>query len=191
MPETREVGLTALKSIYRQYMRKDFPLQELRPWQAMKKAWDRGVYSAFGYYENETLLAYASFYDCSMHPYSLLDYLAVMPRLRGQGIGSAFLKELLPLGSVNKDIFIEAESPALAREEKEKHTREKRVAFYEKNGARTTGINCRLFGVDYTLLYYPKQGEIQTKKVSLQQIRDLYADLYGSLFKRMCRIYRP
>ncbi len=96
MPKIEELSLEDLKQIYKKYMRDDFPLMELRPWFSIERAWERGGYEAYGYYEDDKLLAYASFYTCRDSACVLFDYLAVIPELRGRGIGTEFLGELLP-----------------------------------------------------------------------------------------------
>ncbi len=190
MPEIRGLDLKALKKVYRQYIRKDFPRMELRPWFGMERAMKQGKYKAYGYYGKHHLLAYATFYFCKDHPYALLDYLAVVPGLRGRGVGSAFLKSILPKVSVKTGIFIEAESPDSTDNAEEKRIRKRRITFYEKNGASFTGVNCRLFGVDYNLLYYPGSGYLPEKDKFLPVIRSLYLDLYGPHSKRLCRPYQ-
>ncbi len=190
MPEIRELDLSALKAVYREFLQKDFPRQERRPLRAMQSAIKKEKYKAYGYYEGPRLMAYATFYFCGGHPFALLDYYAVVSGLRGQGIGSAFLRDLLPLVPVKGGILIEAESPSSAKKEEERRTRQRRVAFYEKNGARQTGINCRLFGVDYNILWYPGHEELPSKKLTLKQVRILYQDLYGKLPRSLCRPYK-
>ncbi len=96
MPDIRQLTLEELRQIYRTYMREDFPLMELRPWFSIGRAWEREEYSAYGYYDEDRLIAYAAFYSCGGDPHILMDYLAVVPDLRGRGIGSSFLAELLP-----------------------------------------------------------------------------------------------
>ncbi len=190
MPAIRELGLPALRTVYRRYIKKDFPRQERRPLSAMESIMKKGKYKAYGYYEGTRLMAYATLYFCGRHSFALLDYYAVAAGLRGQGIGSAFLQDLIPLIPVKGGLLIEAESPASARKEEERHIRERRVAFYEKNGAEKTGINCRLFGVDYNILYCPKHRKSGSKNLTLGQIRALYQDLYGNLPRTLCRLYK-
>ncbi len=190
MPEIRKLDLPALHAVYRQFLRKDFPMQELRPWRSMESAMKKGKYKAYGYYEGTRLLAYATFYFCSRHPFALLDYYAVVSGLRGRGIGSAFLQDLLPRVPVKGGILIEAENPASARKENERRIRQRRVAFYEKNGACQTGINCHLFGVDYNILCYAKHKDRSAENLTLEQVRALYLDLYGKLSRPLCRPYK-
>ncbi len=190
MPQIRELGIPALRTVYRHYIRKDFPRQERRPLSAMESAMKKGRYKAWGYYEGPRLTAYATFYFCSRYPFALLDYYAVVDGLRGKGIGSAFLKDLLPLIPVKGGILIEAESPASAKKEEERRIRRRRVDFYEKNGAGKTGIHCRLFGVDYNILYYPKHEGPGPKNLTLGQVKALYLDLYGKLPRALCRPYK-
>ncbi len=162
MPEIRTLTLAEMKSIYEEYMENDFPRAELRPFSSMKKNFEKGNYAGFGFYEGEKFLAYACFYNYDGADQALMDYFAVVPELRGQGIGSAFLQAMIPKLPAGSGILIEAESADSAENEAERTERERRLSFYERNGAILTGIRCYLLSVDYEIMLIPGPGLIDS-----------------------------
>lgn len=78
----------------------------------------------------------------------LLDYFAVTKRLRGQGVGSAFLQALLSQ-YVGKSLFVEIEAT-----DRDDSTGEKarRKQFYLRNGLTDMRVFAMLFGVRMELL---------------------------------------
>lgn len=78
----------------------------------------------------------------------LLDYLAVHEKLRGQGVGSTFLQELLRLYA-GKGLFVEIEACDHNDPSGEKR---RRKAFYLRNGLDELHVVAILFGVRMELL---------------------------------------
>lgn len=148
----RRLDRRELEKVYQTYMVRDFPDSELKPLEMLEELEDRGINSVWGCWHGETL---AGYYVLARQPGSrmiLLDYLAVLPHLRDGGNGSAILHHLrrqLPEGEY---LFIESESPASAEDEADRHIRERRIAFYRRNGAELSKLSVRLFGVDYAIL---------------------------------------
>lgn len=163
---------------------------EMRPWFAIERSWERDGYAAYGYYEDGEFAAYASFYSSDSSPYVLLDYLGVVPKLRGSGIGSAFLRDLLPKIPSVGGIFAEAESPSSAKDEEEKNIRKSRIAFYLRNGAVKTGVSCQLFGVDYNILYFPGNQREMAQTDFFDTVCSFYQDIYRPVYGRLCKPYR-
>ncbi len=188
--EIRQLTCPELKEIYRSYMKDDFPLMELRPWFAIERAWEHSRYAAYGYYEGERLLAYAAFYLSDEHPFALLDYYAVLPDLRGSGIGTSFLRELLPAVLDSGGILIEAESADSAKTQEEKIQRQRRINFYLKNGAVMTGVNCQLFGVDYNILSFFSGREGAGEDELFDTVCCLYQEFYRPVYGRLCKPYK-
>ncbi|MFQ6828407.1 MAG: GNAT family N-acetyltransferase [Acutalibacter sp.] len=96
--------------LYWARFREDFVPSELRPWGSILRLMDQGAYAIFACKEAGEILAYATFIQCPGA--LLLDYFAVDPARRGQGVGTAFfhgLQKLPALGQASC-LYIEAES---------------------------------------------------------------------------------
>ena len=78
----------------------------------------------------------------------LLDYLAVSPGSRGQGIGSAMLQDLLR-HYAGKGLFVEIEA---ADRDDPAGEKLRRKQFYQRNGMSELGVTVMLFGVRMELL---------------------------------------
>lgn len=76
----------------------------------------------------------------------LLDYFAVPEKLRGQGVGSAFLQALLVR---YQGLFVEIEA---ADQEDPTGEKARRKQFYLRNGMAEMGVTVILFGVRMELL---------------------------------------
>lgn len=146
---------TKVEYIYNKYMMVDFPPDELKPLQHMFKMMDEGTCTAYAIYEGEEMLSY--FFLCEYGGFSLVDYLAVNPEKRGQGIGS---ETLCKLKEVAKDrvILVECEDIDFSPNSNEKKIRERRIAFYHKAGFKLSGIKTKLYGVRYVILTFPSDS---------------------------------
>lgn len=78
-----------------------------------------------------------------------------MEQYRSCGIGSSFLKYTETALADYDGILIESENPDYAANEEERLVRDKRIAFYNRNGAISTGILAKAFGVHYKVLFFP------------------------------------
>lgn len=78
----------------------------------------------------------------------LLDYFAIAPKLRGQGVGSAFLQALLEKYE-GRGLFVEIEAADQDDPTGEKHRRKQ---FYLRNGLSEMQVTAILFGVRMELL---------------------------------------
>lgn len=96
---------------------------------------------------------------------TMLDYLAVSPDLRGQGLGHA----ILPLvhrrvkETVGGSFFLEIETPppaCIPRDPCENaEQRVRRKAFYRSVGLVETGVRAFIYGNDMELLSFPEDAE--------------------------------
>ncbi len=185
----KRIGLDELRIIYKDHIREDFPRGERRPLFSMEKLQKAGRYDCYGYYQEDSLVAYACYILSQDGSYALLDYFAVVPELRGNGIGSEFLRSLRGNVSAKCGVFIEAESPDSAKTEDEKETRERRIHFYLSNGAKKTTSKCLLFGVDYDILFISgKEAGSPTDQLTCA-VEALYREIYGAAYGRMCKPY--
>ncbi len=190
MYEIRKLNCSEFKEIFRKYTRNDFPLMELRPWFAIRHSWKQGHYAAYSYEEDGQTVAYATIYSGDNIPYLLLDFFAVIPERRGHGIGSAFLNDLQHTITGASGIFIEAEAPDACDDFNEKSKREKRISFYIKNGVVNAGVGCRLFNVDYCMLYLPIDTPLRTQSDIYDAVVKMYTAFYRNSGSRLCRVYK-
>lgn len=105
-------------------------------------------YRCIGAFEEDAFRAYAFF--VIVEDRCLLDYFGVVPSVRGTGVGTTFLKQVL--SSLDMEmILIEIEDP----EEGEIEIRSRRKNFYLNAGCRDTNVRFITFGVKFLLLEYP------------------------------------
>lgn len=150
--ELRPIPAGDLHWLYHQRLVEDFPPEERKSFQSMERLVRLGEYDAWGLYEGRELLAYALFWVAEGREYVMLDYLAVHPSRRGQGLGSHLLAELDGKYSGCKGVLVEAEAPRSEACEAVNALRRRRLAFYRQAGYRDLNCTAFLFGVWYTLL---------------------------------------
>ena len=101
---------------------------------------DEGRYELWGLFETDAeaegdaesrLIAYAALWKRAGIPLVLLDYLGVTESRRNDGLGAALLKLLKGKGF---PIVTESELPVVGGEPEENAIRERRMAFYSRNG---------------------------------------------------------
>lgn len=188
--QIKKLELDELKRIYKAHIREDFPRGERRPYSSMEKMTNTGKYASYGFYDDDSLLAYACYILTENGMYALLDYFAVMPELRGHGTGSEFLQTLEGALPAQNGVFIETESPDSAKSEKEATLRWRRIHFYLSNGAVLTNTKCLLFGVDYNILYIGRTDGTDSAPEQLHRaVEDLYREIYHPFYGRLCKPY--
>lgn len=163
--------------IYSTHSVRHFPADERKPISSIERMAGEGVYVGYGLYSpgqgigaskegsslppsDRQLLGYAFFTVLPEQQICLLDYFAVMEDYRSHGVGSLFLQHMKASSTPYQGFLIESEDPAYAHGEEELAIRRKRLDFYGKNGAISTGIKATVFGVPYCLLFFPLQNVI-------------------------------
>lgn len=157
--QIRLLNETQAGEIYRGQMRRDFPPEELKPFSSIEQMIRDGIYEPLAFYtEDGALLAYAWQTVLPDHTGALLDYFAVVPGLRGGGVGTQVLRALAGWYAGRKGALIiecehpaEAPDPAVAR---------RRIGFYLRAGARATAMESRVFGVRYQIYALPCGGDV-------------------------------
>ena len=145
-----------IEYIYNTFMVNDFPPDELKPLPHLLRMVEEGLCTYYALFEGEEVLSY--FGLCVKDGYALVDYLAVNPKKRGQGIGSETLRCLKQVAGENT-IIIECEDIEKAGSGSEETVRRRRITFYERAGFRLRGVKTNLFGVDYVLLTFPANAD--------------------------------
>lgn len=179
----QRLTLSELKLCYQNYLLHHFPANEVRSLQSIEKLYSQGVYTAYGYFMEQQLIAYAFCVSSQAHAVYLLDYYAVVPSHRKMGIGGQFLSQLTQTLNA-KGILIEVETPSEHLPKEENRTRLRRIAFYERNGALLTPIGGNVFEVHFTLMYLPIECLISDATL-LEMILSLYQQMVPAhLFER-------
>lgn len=159
--------------LYRLY-RQAFPSFERKPFSVIRSMQKKGK-SDIWYFEKEGKFAGLVF-TINSDKVILIDYLAIVAKRRGEGIGSAIISQLRDY-YVNKGIFVEIESVFDECENKDERLRRKH--FYLSNGLvpmkvmvvlfgvemELLGINCRLTYDEYYSFYKDNYGDFATKNI--------------------------
>ena len=179
----RELTIKEIRQTYKEHLKRDFHPEELKPLAMIERSYRRGEYLCLGAFDEGRMTGYAFFVFCGRN--CLLDYYAVLPDLRGQGIGSGFLKDMA--GTVLKErcdiLLIEVENPRFAISEEDRTVRTKRLDFYLQCGIINTGVEANIFGVEYLLLEYPIRNA-HTPAEAAGAYDDLYKHLLPALLYR-------
>ncbi|MBO5200982.1 MAG: GNAT family N-acetyltransferase [Clostridia bacterium] len=167
-----QLTIPQIREIYNKYMVVDFPPDELKPLAHIEGMVARGICTCYALFEDGKVLSYVNL--CEKDGFILVDYLAVNPCLRGQGIGSrtlALLKELCR----GRTILIECEAAGLAKTEDEAEIRRRRIEFYIRAGFKLSGVSSLLFGVNYVILSYPAAD----KTTAADGLATVYLEMLG------------
>ncbi len=195
--EQKELSLTQLKAIYTPCLARDFPPDELMPFHRMEALTQAKSQVALGFYNSQGLAAYAIFILRPGSPAALLNYFAVQPHCRGQGMGTACLRQL---GHAAQNfgagyVVFEVESPSHASSPADRKIRQKRVGFYLQGGAKATSVSSWLYGVDYNIMILPGQAPPAGNRQIKEDLEDLYHIVVpsrlsrGRAFSDVCRVW--
>ena len=150
--EIRLLDAAALRRVYRDHVKADFPPAERKPLAMIEAQVRTGQYDTLGLFRGEELLAYAFLWRDKAGRCVLLDYLAVCRGGRGQGTGSAFLEQLKDHYGGFDGLLVEAEAEDPKAGEEANALRRRRIGFYRRCGFRMLDYRARLFGVTYSML---------------------------------------
>ena len=152
--------------IYRLYQ-SAFPKTEKKPFSVILSMWKRGK-SDVWYCEKDGMFA-GLVITINGADMILLDYLAVSPQRRGQGIGSEILQTMRRIYQ-GKGVFLEIEIVDETAENYEE--RKNRKQFYLSNGMTEMKVYVKLFGVDMELLGYECS-------LTFEEYRNFYRNNYN------------
>lgn len=173
--DIRTLTIEEIRKAYKDHLYYDFPPDELKPLDRIEASINAGQYLCIGAFEDK-LVAYAFFVLTGDK--CLLDYYAVIPELRGQGIGSAFIREAITKAGSSFTI-IEIDDPSEASDEDEKLICRKRMDFYLKAGCINTEVRVSAFGVRFLILEYPLNGNHSASEVA-EGYKDIYREILPS-----------
>ena len=147
--------------IYKKHLKHHFPADEVKPWKSISRMWADGCYFAVGVFEDrgdapadasDDLRGYAFFVESPDCGACLLDYYAILPEYRDAGLGGRTLQRLAELvRGKGKYILLETEDIDYAKTDGQIAERERRDAFYTRNGCVKTDVKGKVFTVRYAV----------------------------------------
>ena len=153
--------------IYKLY-RAAFPREERKPFSTILRKYRQGIFDVWCICQGGKFSGLAT--TINHGDLILIDYLAVSPECRSQGVGTAALA-LLKARYAGKDLLLEIES--VYEDHPEKALRLRRKAFYLSCGMMPMGLMVRLFGVPMELMSFGRT-------VTFQEYLSIYVDASGS-----------
>ena len=124
-----------------------FPKEEQIPWADLMRLMKTMSLDFSVYYEGGNLVGLTIVYP--RPKFNWFWYFAVPEELRGQGIGQRILLQLVEKYS-GQSMILDMESPEQVCENSEQRNR--RHAFYLRNGFRDTGVGKSFKGIDYAIM---------------------------------------
>ena len=115
--QVKNINIEQLIDLYENHLEHDFPKSELKSLSMMQSYMERGIYTIYGLYEGEELLAYALFMYNKDSGFQLLDYFASNRKYRSKGYGSTLLEMLKQEDKISQGYIIEVETVRTAKNE--------------------------------------------------------------------------
>lgn len=176
--QVKNINIEQLNDLYENHLEHDFPKSELKSLSMIRSYMEQGIYTIYGLYEEKELLAYALFMHNKDSGFQLLDYFASNRKYRSMGYGSTLLAMLKQEDTISQGYIIEVETVRTANNEEEKTQRERRIAFYEKNGLRKVAIRASVFGVEFDILYLPLRWDGEDTQI-YEELKAIYLLMFG------------
>lgn len=176
--EFKVLSSDEIKMVYEEHMVYDFPENELKPLSHIHEMNEAYIYMPYGIYEGSEMTGYAFFVFNKELRLALLDYFAIFPEKRDGGMGS---RALLRMKEMKEDIdlvVLEVERPEETRDENTRELRERRIGFYERNGAYRTNITTRIYDASYLILQLPLKEKYSDKEM-LATVNKMYHTMFS------------
>ena len=184
--ELRLMNEAEIRTLYAESLSRDFPPSELKALSSIMNMYHKGRYDVLGAYQNNLLAGYALLYCPREERFLLLDYLAVEPQYRHQGIGTMLLRQLRDYYAARADALLnECEHPAAAPDELEARNR---IHFYTQTGAMLTSVQIWLFDVEYSIMVLPCTQVMPECDWAAKMIEFYQQMLPEEMFKRNVRL---
>ena len=150
------------RELFYRDMQRDFPENEIKPWDVIENMVLAGEYDLLSAWEEDKMVGYAWMFVPEGESI-LLDYLAVLPEYRGTGVGTAIL-QLLATRYPDKTLILESEYPEDAPEP---DVARRRLRFYDHAGFVNSGVEVVLFGVHFCILTHGQDPDARIHMESL------------------------
>ncbi len=169
--QLKKLSIIQIEKVYMERMKEDFPPAELKPLSIIKQCLDKGAYECLGLFDGEDMLGYAFLLKHGKD--YLIDYLAVYPNHRNEGVGGTMLGMLSEYLLEAESIIGEIEDPAFEENDEKRVLCKRRMEFYYRNGFKDTGVKALCFGVHFIII------ETGANAVhSEERIKELYLKHY-------------
>ena len=156
-------------------MKRDFPSNELPPFFAVKRNFEKGIYDGF-YLTEDTEIGYAVITAPENLTYGLINFFAILPEYRSKGCGSEFLKIILS-HYADRTLVLEADDPAAAKTAVLREEAVRRVKFYERAGFCVLPTTKeKIFGVDMVIMASAQDEELSARDI----MHALYLPAFGT-----------
>lgn len=174
--EFRPLSMEELVVLYGLHMKRDFPKSELKPLPRLLELMKKKLYEPYGLFEGGKLAAYALYWKAKGESYVMLDYFAVLPERRGQGVGSVLLREMLErFCTAERGVFGEVEIPDTGDEAVD-DLRRRRLAFYDRAGMLRRGFTTKICEVPFQIISHGPE-------ISDEALMEIDRKIYRTVFQ--------
>ncbi len=163
--ECRKFDLDMLREICMSQMPQDFPAAEIKPFSMIQQLYAKGLYSGYGFYDDQTLLGYALFCGTPDKKYLLLDYLAVLAPFRSGGLGSQMLACIRDSFAAYHALLLEVEDDDYAPTAAEQELQSRRIRFYQRNGVKMSAVRSYVYRCRFKIMYMELQESMDNRTV--------------------------
>ena len=167
-----------IKKVYEEHMVYDFPENELKPLSHIGDMTQAVIYLPYGIYNGDEMIGYAFFVYEKAYRLALLDYFAIFRGKRDGGMGSKALSCMKEMKDDFDLIVLEVEIPEEAEDDTDKELRQRRIGFYERNGAYRTNIITRIYDANYLILQFPLKEKYSDKEM-LATVNKMYHTMFS------------
>ena len=175
MIQIREICKGEYKELY-SHMKRDFPANELPPFFAVKRNFNKNIYDGFFLTKYTFDIGYAVITAPNNLQYALINYFAILPEYRSKGYGSEFLKIIVSRYS-NRTFVLEAENSSTIQNAEQRNEAERRVKFYERAGFRVLPTErAKIFGVDMLIMASSQDEKLNARDI----MHSLYLPAFDS-----------
>ncbi len=162
----RPLEASELDELYQTRMETDFPSAERPNLSAMRRHMRENLQEIFVLTDGQRDAAYAVCAEAN--GVILVTLLAVYAEQRGQGTGTALMACLKERYADRRAILLEVEDPDKAADEKERHTRERRIAFYRRASyQQLAGVSHTSFGIPLLPMALPLTDTLANVRASI------------------------
>lgn len=180
----RQLDFKEREELYNKHLSKDFHKDEVKPFEMIEGLIAQDRYCCYGFFENEEQMGYGYFTRATKGGAILLDYLEVYEEHRSKGLGSAFLKLIKErLHCEGAYLLAEVENPEFASSSEEEAIRQRRIAFYDRNGFERTKIRSRILGDNYYIISLALKNAATNDLVFID-LKEIYLSVFGETFLR-------